>query len=123
MYMTRSKQDMDRFTNFFTCGLFLPDTTLHYIVTGAVALTSVNVDDDAQSTGMRILKDMMDQKVSKYIFLVSSKAKPLAARLEIEMTGEKVSVYPQPLFQRPSVASSTKTDGAKQESFADELCS
>ena len=119
--MIRTKQDMDELTNFFTCGLFSPDTTLHCIVTGAVALTSVTVDD-AQFTGMTILKDMVDQEVSDYTFLVSSKAKSLAARLEVEMNGTNVSAYPQLLFQHRSVASSSKSEGARQESFADELC-
>ena len=65
---------MDKLTNFFTTsGLFLPDTILHCIVTGAVASTSVIVDD-AQSTGMRILMDMMDKEVSEYRFTVSSNA-------------------------------------------------
>ena len=121
--MTRGKEDVDESTDFFTTwGLFSPDTTHHCIVTGAVASTSVTVDD-AQSTGMRMLKDMMDLEVREYIFTVSSKEKSLAARLEVEMDGEKVSVYLQPLFQHPSVASSTKTDDARQESFAYELCS
>ena len=49
MYMTRGKEDVDELTDFFTtCGLFSPDTTHHCIVTGAVASTSVTVDD-AQS--------------------------------------------------------------------------
>ena len=48
--------------NFFTaCGLFSPDTTLHCHVTGVVASASVTVDD-AQSTGLRMLKDMMGKK-------------------------------------------------------------
>ena len=123
--MTRGKEDVDELTDFFTtCGLFSPDTTHRCIVTGAVALTSVSVDDDdAQSTGMRILKDMMDLEVREYIFPVSFKRKSLTARLEVEMNGEKVSVYLQLLFQNLSVASSTKTDDARQESFAYELCS
>ena len=92
--MTHGKQDMDEFTNFFTtCGLFSTDTTLNCIATGAVALTSVTVYNDTQFTGMRILKDMIDQEVSKYIFLVSSKAKSMAARLEVEMNGENVSTH------------------------------
>ena len=121
--MTRVKEDVDDSTDFFTtCGLFSPDTTHRCIVTGAVASTSVTLDD-TQTTGMRILKDMMDLKVREYIFPVSSKEKSLASRLEVEMNGEKVSVYLQPLFQHLSVASSTKTDDARQESFAYELCS
>ena len=72
---------------------------------------------------MRLLKDMMDLEVREYIFPVSSKGKSLAARLEVEMNGEKVSVYLQLLFQHLSVASSIKTDDARQESFAYELCS
>ena len=112
--MTSDKRDMDELTDFFTtCGLFSPDTTHHCIVTGDVAPTSVTVDD-AQSTGMGILKDMMDLEVREYIFPVSPKAKLLAARLEIEMNGEKVSFYLQPLFQHLSVASSTQADDAKQ---------
>ena len=91
--------------------------------TSAVALTSVTVDHDAQSTGMMILKDMMNQEVSEYIFPVSFKAKSQATRMEVEMNAANVSVYPQPLFQHLSVASSTQTDGARQESFAYELCS
>ena len=88
-YMTRVKEDVDESTDFFTtCGLFSPDTTHHCIVTGAVASTSVTVDD-AQITGMRVLKDMMDLEVREYIFPVSSKEKSLAARLEVEMNGEK----------------------------------
>ena len=87
--MTRGKQDMDKLTNFFkTCGLFPPDTTLHCIVTGAVASTSVIVDD-VQSTGMLILMDMMDKEVSEYRFPVLSEAKSLTAR-QVEMNGEKV---------------------------------
>ena len=39
------------------------------------------------------------------------------------MNGEKVSVNHQLLFQRLSVATSTKRDGTSQESFAYELCS
>ena len=65
---------------------------------------------------------MTDQVVSEYTFLVSSKAKSLAACLEFEMNEEKVSVNQQLLFQRLSVASSTKTDGATQELFIYELC-
>ena len=58
--MTRGKEDVDELANFFTTrGLFSPDTTLHCIVTGAVASTPVTVDD-AQSIGVRILKEMMD---------------------------------------------------------------
>ena len=121
--MTSGKEHVDELMDFFTtCGLFSPDTTPHCIVTGAVASTSVIVDD-AQSTGMRILKDMMDLKVREYIFPVSSKAKSLAAHPEVEMNGEKVSVYLKPLFQHLSVASSTKTEDARQESFAYDLCS
>ena len=67
---------------------------------------------------------MMDQLVSEYILLVSSKKKKsLAARLEFEMNEEKVSVNPRLLFQRLSVATSTKTDRAGQESFTYKLCS
>ena len=106
---------MDELTDFFTtCGHFSLYTTLHCIVTGSVALTSVTVDD-AQYTGMKILKDMMDLEVREYIFLLSSKAKSLAPRLEVEMKGEKVSVYLQPLYQHLSVITSTKTDGTRQE--------
>ena len=94
--MTSGKEDVDELTDFFTtCGLFSPDTT----------------------------QDMMDLEVREYIFPVSSKGKSLAARLDVEMNGEKVSVYLQLLFQHLSVASSTKTDDARQESFAYELCS
>ena len=121
--MTSGKEYVDELTDLFTtCGLFSPDTTLHCIVTSAVASTSVTVDD-AQSTGMRMLKDMMDLEVREYIFPVPSKAKSLAVRLEVEMNGEKVSVYLQPLFQHLSVASSTKTGDTRQELFAYELCS
>ena len=49
--------------------------------------------------------------------------KHLAARLEIEVNGEKVSANPQLLFQRLSVDTSTKTDGARQEWIAYELYS
>ena len=122
--MTRGNEGVHELTDVFTtCGLFSPDSTLQCIVTSAVASTFVTLDDDAQSIGMRILKGMMDLEVREYIFPVSSKATLLAARLEVEMNGEKVSVYPQPLFQHLSVATSTKTDGARQESFAYELCS
>ena len=63
MYMARGKEDVDELTDFFTIrGLLSPDTTLHCILTSAVASTSVIVDD-AQSTGMRILKGMMDLEV------------------------------------------------------------
>ena len=56
--MTRSKQDVDKLTNFFTtCGLFSPDTTLRCIVTGAVAPTSVTVDE-AQSTRIHWSEDI-----------------------------------------------------------------
>ena len=65
----------------------------------------------------------MGQEVGEYIFLESSKVKSLAVRLEVEMSGEKVYVYPQPLLQRLSVATSTKTDDARQLPFAYELCS
>ena len=41
---------------------------------------------------------MMDLEVREYIFSVSSQAKSLAARLEVEINGEKVSVYLQQLF-------------------------
>ena len=64
----------------------------------------------------------MDLEVREYIFPVSSKAKSLAARLEVDMNEEKVSVYLQPLFQHLTVASSTKTDDARQELFVYELC-
>ena len=105
--MTRDKEDVDELMDFFTIrGLFSPDTTLHCIVTGSVASTFVTVDD-AQSTRMRILKDMMDLEVREYIFAVSSQAKSLAARLEVEINREKVSVYLQQLFQHLSVATST----------------
>ena len=104
---------MDLFTSR---SLLSPDTALHCIMNGSVALTSVTVDD-ALPTGMRILKDMMDQEVREYIFLWSSKAKLWAAGLEVEMNGEKVSVYLQPLFQHLSVTTCTKTDGARQKSF------
>ena len=115
---------MDELTDIFTtCRLFSQDTTLRCIVAGVVASTSATVDYDAQSTGMRILKDMMDLEVREYIFPVSFKTQPLAARVEVEMSREKVSVYSQPLFQRLSVATSIKTDGASQESFDYELCS
>ena len=53
---------------------------------------------------------------------VIQKKKSLAARLEFEMNEEKVSVNPRLLFQRLSVATSTKTDGAGQESFTYKLC-
>ena len=66
---------------------------------------------------------MMDQELGEYIFPMPCKAKWLSARLEVEMNGEKVSVNQQLLFQRLSVATSTKRDGASQESFAYELCS
>ena len=103
---------MDELTDIFTTyDLFSPDTTHCCIVTGEIALAYVTVDD-TQSTRMRILKDMMDLEVREYIFPVSYKGKSLAARLGVEMNGEKVSVYPQLLFQHLSVASSTKTDGA-----------
>ena len=83
--MTRGKEDVDELTDSFTtCGPFSPDTAHRCIVTGSIASASVTVDD-AQSTEMRILKDMMDLKVREYIFPVSSKVKSLAARLEIEM--------------------------------------
>ena len=115
--MAHCKEDVDELTDFFTThSLFSPDTTLHCIMTGSVALTSVTVDD-AQSTGMRILNNMMDLEDREYIFLVSSKAKLWAAGLEVEMNGEKESVYVQPLFQHLSVTTSTKTAGARQESF------
>ena len=119
--MTRGKEDVDELTDFFTtCGLFPPDTTHHCIVTGAVASASVTVDD-AQSIGMRLLQDMMDLEVREYIFPVSSKGKSLAARLEVDLKGEKLSVYLLLLFQHLSVVSSTKTDDVRQESFAYEL--
>ena len=87
MYMTRGKEYVDELTDFFTtCGLFSPDTTHCCIVTGDVASPSFTVDD-AQATGMRILKDMMDLEVKEYIFPVSPKGKLLAARLEVEMNG------------------------------------
>ena len=70
-----------------------------------------------------ILKYMMDQEVGEYIFPMPCKAKWLSARLKVEINGEKVSVNQQLLFQRLSVATSTKKDGASQESFAYELCS
>ena len=121
--MTRDKQDVDKLTTFFTTyDPFSPDPTLHCIATGVVASTSANVDD-AQSIGVKILDDMVDQEVNQYTFPVSSKAKTLAARPEIEVNGEKVSVNPQLLFQRLSVATSTQTDEARQEAFSYELCS
>ena len=91
--MTRGKEDMGELTDFFTtCGHNMwPNTTHCCIVTGAVASASVTVDD-AQSTRMRILKYMMGQEVSEYIFPVSSKGNSLAARLEVEMNGQKVNV-------------------------------
>ena len=113
--MTRGKEDMDELPDFFTtCDLFSPDTTHSCIVTGAVASTYV-IADDAQSTGMRLLKDMMDLGVKEYTFPVSSKGKSLAARLEVEKNGDKVYVYLQLLFQNLNVASSTMTDDARQE--------
>ena len=119
--MTRGKEDVDELTDFFTtCGLFSPDTTHHCIVTGAVASVSVTVDD-AQSTGMRLLQDMIDLEVREYKSPVSSKGKSLAARLEVDLKGENLSVYLLLLFQHLSVASSTKTDDVRQESFAYEL--
>ena len=115
--MAHCKEDEDELTVFFTTrSLFSPDTTLHWIMTGSVASTSVS-EDDAQSTGMRILKDMMDLEVREYIFLVSSKTKLWAAGLEVVINVEKVSAYLQPLFQHLSVTTSTKTDCARQESF------
>ena len=105
--MTRGKEDVDELTDFFS-----PDTTHRCIVTGAVALASVTVDD-AQSTGIKILENMVDLEVREYILSVSSKGKSLAARLEVEMDEEKVSAYLQLLFQHLSVASSTKTDDAR----------
>ena len=39
------------------------------------------------------------------------------------MNGQKVSIYLQQLIQHLSVATSTKTDGARKESFANEGCS
>ena len=101
------QKDVDELTDFFTtCGLFSPDTTLNCIVTSSVASTFVTLDD-AQYTGMRILKDMMDLEVREYIFLVSSQAKSLADRLEVKINREKVSVYLQQIFQHLSVATST----------------
>ena len=121
--MTLDKQGVDKLTTFFTTyDPFSPDPTLHCIATGVVASTSANVDD-TQSIGVKILDDMVDQEVNQYIFLVSPKAKTLAARPEIEVNGEKVSVNPQLLFQRLSVATSTQTDEARQEAFSYELCS
>ena len=121
--MIRGKQDVGQLTYFFkTCGLLSPDTTLHCIVTGVVASTSVTLNA-AQSTGLRVLKDLMDQKVSEYIFPLLSKARPLAAHLEIEVNRDRASVNPQLLFQCLGVATSTKTDDARQESFAYNICS
>ena len=60
---------------FFTCGLFSPDTTLHCIFTGAVALTSVTVDD-AQFTGMTILKDWWIKKSVTTYFWCHPKLNP-----------------------------------------------
>ena len=119
--MTRDKQDVDKLTTFFTTyDPISPDPTLHCIATGVFASTSANVDD-AQSIGVTILDGMVDQEVNQYTFPVSSKT--LAARPEIEMNGVKVSVNPQLLFQRLSVATSTQTDEARQKASSYELCS
>ena len=67
-YITHGKPDIDKLTRFVTCGLFSSNTALHCIVTGAVTSVSVTLDDDDQSTRMRILKDMMDQEVTECIF-------------------------------------------------------
>ena len=113
--MTRDMRDVDKLTIFFTMyDPFLPDPTLHCIATGVVVSTSASVDD-AQSIGVKILDDMVDEEVNQCIFRLSSKAKTLAARPEIEVNGEKVSVNPQLLFQRLSVATSTQTDEARQD--------
>ena len=64
--MTRDKQDVDNLTTFFTTyDPFSPDPTLHCIATGVVASTSANVDD-AQSIGVKILDDMVDQEVNTH---------------------------------------------------------
>ena len=106
--MTRDKQDVDKLTTFFTTyDPFSPDPTLHCIATGVVASTSANVDD-AQSIGVKILDDMVDEEVNQCIFPVSSKAKTLAARPEIEVN---------------ATATATQTDEARQEAFSYELCS
>ena len=121
--MTRDKQDVDKLTTFFTTyDPFSPDPTLHCIATGVVASTSANVDD-AQSIGVKILDDMVDQEVNQYTFPVSSNTKTLAARPGIEVNGKKVSVNLRLLFQRLSVATSTQTDEARQEAFSYKLWS
>ena len=66
---------------------------------------------------------MEEQEVNEYNFPVSRKAKTLAARPEVIIGGQKVTVDPQLLFQRLSVATSTQTYKAKQEAFGFELCS
>ena len=91
--MTRDMHDVDKLTIFFTMyDPFLPDPILHCIATGVVASTSANVDD-AQSIGVKILDDMVDEEVNQCIFLLSTKAKTLAARRKFEVNGEKVSVF------------------------------
>jgi hypothetical protein len=66
---------------------------------------------------------MEEQEVNEYTFPVSHKAKTLAARPEVIIGGQKVTVEPQLLFQRLSVTTSTQTYKAKQEAFGFELCS
>ena len=107
-------------TNFFTtCGLFSPDTTLichchwcYSFVLFHCRWCSVYWTENIER---------YDGSKSQWMHIPS--AKPLAARLEIEVNGEKVSVNPQLLFQRLCVATSTKRDEARQQSFAYELCS
>ena len=73
--MIRDKQDMDKLITFFTThDPFSPDPILHCIATGVVASTSANVDD-AQSIGVKILDDMVDQEVNQYIFQCHPKQK------------------------------------------------
>ena len=70
--MIRGKQDVDDWRISSQHVVSSHQIPLSFaIVTGVIASSSVTVDD-AQFTGLRILKDMMDQKVSECIFLVQN---------------------------------------------------
>ena len=65
------QQDVHKLTIFFTAyNPFSLDPTVHWFITGVVPSTSANADD-AQSTGVKAMEDILDQEVNEYIPSVS----------------------------------------------------